>query len=178
MNNAVRWLSILKWGGFVLGAIMYLVVHDVVGEFWSVTMATAATVSFWMIVRKEETRQFERSIAQVIHQAIREYNGARTVVEVRRIRTGAVARVYVEGDEEVMSRLLNGMKQAVSQALKRAGVSQRVWVLQMTTIGTEADISRKREVLNRQMINDLNAIRKQREQREKQNHRDPDNKGE
>lgn len=163
MNNAYKVLRILKWACFPLGWIMYMATEGVVVEVLQVALATAAIVSFWLIVRKEESRQMEKSIAEVIQGAISAYSGAGYAVEVQRIRSGAVARVYVFGEDDRTKLLLDRMKSAVSEALHQHGLEHRVWILQLTTVAGEEDIPARREELNQVMFRELSAIQKRRE---------------
>ncbi|WP_027868568.1 hypothetical protein [Eubacterium sp. AB3007] len=163
MNNAYKVLRILKWACFPLGWIMYMATEGVLGETLQIALATAATVSFWMIVRREETRQMEKSIADVILEAVSGNYHLGNAVEVKRIRSGAVARVYVFGDEERLNPILEGMKRIIGAELSQRGLSSRVWVLQLTAVSGKEEIPARRELLNEVMFKDLEAIQKHRE---------------
>lgn len=117
MKSSDRWIKVLnkgKWVAFIFGIIMYVGTRGSFGETLAMLLGILATVVFFSMTRNEETRQIGKNIAEVIEDAISRVDMIQSVIEIKRIKKGLIARVYFINAQD-KSKLLH---MAISKGLE------------------------------------------------------------
>lgn len=161
MKSSDKWIKVLnigKWAAFLFGIIMYMGTRGSFGETLATFLAIIATVAFFSIARNEETRQIGKNIAEVIEDAISRVDMIQSVIEIKRIKKGLIARVYFINARD-KSKLLH---MAISKGLERCKYSRYIWMMQMTNMNSVDDLKTTQRALNDQLID---ALLKEQERR-------------
>ena len=157
MEKKVKRLGALKWMSFLLGFIMYIFTIDSFGYLLSSLCTIIATVSFWNIVRNEQTRIIGRTIADEIKKAISETGDVDNLIEIKRSKSGIIARVYLINAKE-RAQLIH---HAIASHMERCSFKRYIWVMQLTDMPGRSAFPETQKILNEQLIDELTRKRKQ-----------------
>ena len=134
-----------------MGCIMYSVTSSVFTISVSAALAVVFSVSFWILLKREEIRQIVQNIAESIREAVQETWTGEQLIEIKRIRRGMIARVYLIGQKSRMERV----QQAVSEKMSENPFRNYLWVMQMTQLKSREEVRKARDVLNRQLVQSI-----------------------
>ena len=148
MEKRILTLRYGKWLGILMGCIMYAVTSSVFTISVSAALAVVFGVSFWILLKREEIRQIGQNIAESIREAVQETWTGEQLIEIKRIRRGMIARVYLIGQKSRMERV----QQAVSEKMSENPFRNYLWVMQMTQLKSREEVRKARDVLNRQLV--------------------------
>jgi hypothetical protein len=151
MERRILTLRYGKWLGILLACIMFA---GTAGAFpLSVSAAISAVfgAGFWILVKREEVRQIGRDLAVSIKEAVEESWSGEHFIEIKRIRRGMIARIYLIGPRERMENV----QRAVGARLQENVFRDYLWVMQMTSMKSREDLKTARKILNRQLIHSL-----------------------
>ena len=151
MEKRILTLRYGKWLGILMGCIMYAVTSSVFTISVSAALAVVFGVSFWILLKREETRQIGQNIAESIREAVQETWTGEQLIEIKRIRRGMIARVYLIGQKSRMERV----QQAVSEKMSENPFRNYLWVMQMTQLKSREEVRKARDVLNRQLVQSI-----------------------
>ena len=151
MEKRILTLRYGKWLGILMGCIMYAVTSSVFTISVSAALAVVFGVSFWILLKREEIRQIGQNIAESIREAVQETWTGEQLIEIKRIRRGMIARVYLIGQKSRMERV----QQAVSEKMSENPFRNYLWVMQMTQLKSREEVRKARDVLNRQMVQSI-----------------------
>lgn len=99
-EKLIKYINIIKMFSFVFGYIMFFVASNSFGDVAGVILGVVATVGFWWIIRNEQTRLIGESIASEIKMAISEEGNIDNFIEIKRLKKGLIARVYLVNARE------------------------------------------------------------------------------
>ena len=151
MEKRILTLRYGKWLGILMGCIMYAVTSSVFTISVSAALAVVFGVSFWILLKREEIRQIGQNIAESIREAVQETWTGEQLIEIKRIRRGIIARVYLIGQKSRMERV----QQAVSEKMSENPFRNYLWVMQMTQLKSREEVRKARDVLNRQLVQSI-----------------------
>ena len=151
MEKRILTLRYGKWLGILMGCIMYAVTSSVFTISVSAALAVVFGVSFWILLKREEIRQIGQNIAESIREAVQETWTGEQLIEIKRIRRGMIARVYLIGQKSRMERV----QQAVSEKMSENPFRNYLWVMQMTQLKSREEVRKARDVLNRQLVQSI-----------------------
>lgn len=157
MEKKVKRLGALKWMSFLLGFIMYSFTINSFGYLISSLCTIIATVSFWNIVRNEQTRIIGRTIADEIKKAISETGNVDNLIEIKRSKSGIIARVYLINAKE-RAQLIH---RAIASHMDSCSFKRYIWVMQLTDMPGRSSFSETQKILNEQLVDELTKKRKQ-----------------
>ncbi len=159
MEKTVHVIGKLKWLSPVLGLIMYVCTAESFGQLPALVLGGIACVAFWMLMISEKSRLIGATIASEIRQAITETTEAESIIEIKRLRSGIIARVYLIGSRE-KAALVN---RAVARRMDQCKFKKYLWVMQLTNMPGKGDLRETQRMLNEQLIEEL--LRNRREDR-------------
>lgn len=151
MEKRILTLRYGKWLGILMGCIMYAVTSSVFTISVSAALAVVFGVSFWILLKREEIRQIGQNIAESIREAVQETWTGEQLIEIKRIRRGMIARVYLIGQKSRMEKV----QQAVSEKMSENPFRNYLWVMQMTQLKSREEVRKARDVLNRQLVQSI-----------------------
>lgn len=157
MEKKVKRLGMLKWMSFLLGFIMYSFTIHSFGYLLSSLCTVIATVSFWNIVRNEQTRLIGRKIADEIKIAISETGNVDNMIEIKRSKSGIIARVYLINAKE-KAQIIH---RAIANRMDGCSFKRYIWVMQLTDMPGRSAFDETQKILNEQLVDELMKKRKQ-----------------
>ena len=152
MERRIQILRWVKWGGVILGWIMYWFTRSF-GYVIGIPFGVAATVVFWVLIREEETRTIGKSIAQVMDRAIRSVSEVRHMIEIKRIKPGIIARVFLIGAGPDTEKI----RGTVRKELEESGLKRYIWAFQLTDMENTAQLAENQKRLNDQLIEHIKS---------------------
>lgn len=171
MKNTVRIISICKWMCFPLGAVMWYFTRDSFGSVAGICLGTAATVAFWMLMKKEETRLIGQTIAMSIRKAIDETADVENFIEIKRVKSGIIARVYLINARERAAVV----QAAIKRSIDNSSFKKYIWVMQMTDMASRNDLANTQRILNDQLLEQIVNHHDDKDDSEKKSGKDTDN---
>ncbi|MEF9921774.1 MAG: hypothetical protein RR313_10300 [Anaerovoracaceae bacterium] len=150
-EKLIKYINIIKMFSFVFGYIMFFVASNSFGDVAGVVLGVVATVGFWWIIRNEQTRLIGESIASEIKMAISEEGNIDNFIEIKRIKKGLIARVYLVNARE-RSAIVH---KAIAYKLERSKYKKYLWVMQLTDMTSEEDLGATQKLLNSELIEEL-----------------------
>lgn len=159
MEKAIRAIGILKWLCFPLGYIMYFFTRDSFGEFIATVLCVIAAVSFWLLMISERSRLIGQTIVSEIRRAISETANVESFIEIKTMRSGIIARVYLINARDKAAMI----HRSISRRLDDCALKKYLWIMQLTDIPGINAIRETRRMLNEQLIEEF--LRKDRENR-------------
>ncbi len=144
-------MGILRWLSFPLGSIMYFFTRDSFGELIGIVLCVIAAAAFWLLVGSERSRLIGQTIVSEIRRAISETANVESYIEIKRMRSGIIARVYLINarDKAVM------IHRSIARRLDDCALKEYLWIMQLTDIPGINAISETRKILNEQLIEEL-----------------------
>lgn len=151
MEKTVRKISALKWLALPLGGIMYLGCFPAFGEIAATIIGVCFGIGFWVLIARERGRLIGQTIAEEIKQAISETAAVESFVEIKRLRNGIIARVYLVGAKEQV----NLIGQAINRRLQDCSFKKYIWALQLTDMPAKNMLKEMQSKLNEQLLEEL-----------------------
>lgn len=151
MEKTVKIVGILKWLCFPLGYIMFFCTQGSFGNIISIILAVAATVSFWAMMRSEQTRLIGQSIANEIKDAISETGNVESYIEIKRLKSGIIARVYLINARDKVTEV----HRAITRRLDECTFKKYLWIMQLTDMPGKGALKETQRMLNDQLLEEL-----------------------
>ena len=158
MEKTLMKLSMASWLSVPLGLIMYFGTADAFGDEIAIPLGIIAATAFILILRKSSAQIISEMIAKEIREAIHRFGQIENYIEIKKAnRTGIIARIYLINAGAKVSEI----NQAVKNRLESSVFKGRIWILQMTDIGSREELNETRQVLDRQLLEELRKIAKE-----------------
>lgn len=158
MEKTLMKLSMASWLSVPLGLIMYFGTADAFGDEIAIPLGIIAATAFILILRKSSDQIISEMIAKEIREAIHRFGQIENYMEIKKAnRTGIIARIYLINAGAKVSEI----NQAVKNRLESSVFKGRIWILQMTDIGSREELNETRQVLDRQLLEELRKIAKE-----------------
>jgi hypothetical protein len=132
---------------------MYFCTTASFGHFAATILAVFATVAFWFLMRNEQSRLIKQELTDEIRAAILEAGDIESFIEVKRIKQGIIARIYLINAREkaVMAQ------RSVARKLENCEFKKYLWVMQMTDMPGMGALRETQQMLNEQLLKELTA---------------------
>lgn len=156
MEKTIKVIGIAKWICFPLGYIMYFFTKDSFGDLMATFLAIVATVSFWALMRNEQTRLIGQSIADDIRKAISETANVESLIEIKRLKRGIIARVYLINAREKVTVI----HRAIANKMEECTFKKYLWIMQLTDMPGKGALKETQKMLNDQLLDELMRKRK------------------
>ena len=158
MEKTLMKLSMASWLSVPLGLIMYFGTADAFGDEIAIPLGIIAATAFILILRKSSDQIISEMIAKEIREAIHRFGQIENYIEIKKAnRTGIIARIYLINAGAKVSEI----NQAVKNRLESSVFKGRIWILQMTDIGSREELNETRQVLDRRLLEELRKIAKE-----------------
>lgn len=158
MEKTLMKLSMASWLSVPLGLIMYFGTADAFGDEIAIPLGIIAATAFILILRKSSDQIISEMIAREIREAIHRFGQIENYIEIKKAnRTGIIARIYLINAGTRVAEI----NQAVRNRLESSIFKGRIWILQMTDIGSREELNETRQVLDRQLLEELRKIAKE-----------------
>lgn len=151
MEKTVKIIGISKWLCFPLGYIMFFCTQESFGNIISVILAVAATVSFWLMMKSEQTRLIGQTIAKEIKEAISETGNVESYIEIKRLKSGIIARVYLINARDKVTVV----HKAITMRLEECTFKKYLWIMQLTDMPGKGALKETQRMLNDQLLEEL-----------------------
>lgn len=151
MEKIVNAIGVLKWLSPLLGLIMYMGTVESFGAWLAGILACIACGAFWVMMTRERTRLIGATIANEIREAITETTEVESIIEIKRMKSGILARVYLIGGKD-KAILVN---RAVARRIEQCTFKEYLWVMQLTHMSARGDLRETQRMLNEQLIEEL-----------------------
>ena len=164
MEKTLMKLSMASWLSVPLGLIMYFGTADAFGDEIAIPLGIIAATAFILILRKSSDQIISEMIAKEIREAIHRFGQIENYIEIKKAnRTGIIARIYLINAGTKVSEI----NQAVKKHLEESVFKGRVWILQMTDIRSKDELNATRQILDRQLLDELKKMSKSDEKKDK-----------
>ena len=164
MEKTLMKLSLIKWLGLPLGLIMYFGTVSAWGDGIALPLGFIAAFSFTLIIRRAMDRTVSDAIVKEIRAAIHRFGQIENYIEIKKAnKTGIIARIYLINAGTKVSEI----NQAVKKHLEESVFKGRVWILQMTDIRSKDELNATRQILDRQLLDELKKMSKSDEKKDK-----------
>ncbi len=151
MKKTVTMIGALKWLSFLPGLVMYFCTADSFGELAAAVLGGVACGAFWMLMVHEKSRLIGATIANEIQEAITETTEAESIIEIKRMRSGIIARVYLICSRD-KAALVN---RAVARRMEQCVFKKYLWVMQLTNMAGRGELREMQRILNEQLLEEL-----------------------
>lgn len=151
MERLVKIIGILKWLSFIPGYIMMVCTEASFGQDVSAVLGVLATVSFWILMGRERSRIIGQTIAGEIKEAISSAANVDSYIEIKRLRSGILARVYLIDAKEKMALI----HRAVTNRMENCSMRKYLWIMQMTDMPGKNALQETQKLLNEQLLEEL-----------------------
>lgn len=156
IEKQVKLMGIIKWLALPLGYIMYFGTAYSFGGGVAMILGIVAMVSFWVMVKGEQSRLIGQTIADEIKAAISQFGNIESVVEIKRMKSGIIARIYLVNAREKAVLV----HRAITKKLDGCSMKKYLWVMQLTDMPAKGAFQETRERLDEQLIEELLNKRK------------------
>ena len=119
-------------------------------------LAVVAAVSFWVMMRSEQTRLIGQTIAKEIKEAISETGNVESYIEIKRLKSGIIARVYLINGRDKVS----AVHRAITRRLEECTFKKYLWIMQLTDMPGKGALKETQRMLNDQLLEELMSKRK------------------
>ncbi len=130
--------------------------REAFGNIISVILAVVAAVSFWVMMRSEQTRLIGQTIAKEIKEAISETGNVESYIEIKRLKSGIIARVYLINGRDKVS----AVHRAITRRLEECTFKKYLWIMQLTDMPGKGALKETQRMLNDQLLEELMSKRK------------------
>ncbi len=151
MEKTVRTIGMLKWLGFPLGGVMFFFTSQSFGIAAGIVLGAVAGLSFWILMKNEQSRLIGQTIANVIRQAISETANVDSLIEIKRLRSGIIARVYLINAREKVATI----HQAVAKRMEACSLKRYLWIMQMTDMPRRSALRETQKMLNEKLLEEI-----------------------
>ena len=135
---------------------MFFCTQGSFGNIISVILAVVAAVSFWVMMRSEQTRLIGQTIAKEIKEAISETGNVESYIEIKRLKSGIIARVYLINGRDKVS----AVHRAITRRLEECTFKKYLWIMQLTDMPGKGALKETQRMLNDQLLEELMSKRK------------------
>ena len=151
MERQVKLIGFGRWLCIPFAYIMYFGTVNSFGTIVSCALAMIAMVAFWVLMRKEQSRLIGESIAKEIENAISAYGNIESMVEIKRLRSGIIARVYLINAKEKAVLI----HRTITRALDDCSFKKYLWIMQLTDMPGKGHFKETQRRLNEQLLDEL-----------------------
>lgn len=151
MEKTVKTIGLLRWLGLPLGGIMYACTRVSFGDTAAAALGVLAAVSFWLLMRSEQSRLIGQTIAREIKEAISEAGNVESYIEIKRLKSGIIARVYLINAREKVTVI----HKAISRRLENCTFKKYLWIMQLTDMPGKSAFRDTQRLLNEQLLEEL-----------------------
>ena len=151
IETTLKIIKASKWLSFFFGAVMCYFTIDSFGGYAAIVLGIIATSSLWIMMKREETRLIGEFIARDIKDAIYDAGDIENVVEIKRLKKGLIARVYLINARE-KSVLFH---KAIAKKLEDCKYKKYLWVMQLTDMPKIEDLRETQKRLNSQLLDEI-----------------------
>lgn len=158
----IRSLKAVRWFSLLFGSAMYVFTEDAFGRVPAAFLGIFFGLWYWVICQNEKGREIRLGIAREIQRAIEEYGHIDNMVEIRRIRYGLVARIYLidsKGKKECVQL-------AIRKHLEASSLKKYVWAMQLMDISSQYEFRAAEKSMDQEL---LEAVKKQRNRENRRN---------
>lgn len=141
-------IKIAKGSSFLFGGIMYILTYKSFGMSVSAALAVVFAVVFWRISRKEEFRIIGEGIVSEIKSAIKFIDDLDSIVEIRKMSRGFVARVYLINAKERVALF----QKSITKRLESCKYKEHIWAMQLTDMNKKEEFKESRKFLDEELI--------------------------
>ncbi|MBR4019691.1 MAG: hypothetical protein IKI99_00090 [Firmicutes bacterium] len=156
MERQVKVIGLAKWLCIPLGCIMFYGTVNSFGPFAARILSLAAMAGFFILMRSEQNRLIGETIAEDIRDAIQEVGDVESFVEVRRMKSGILARVYLVNAREKAIFV----QRAITRKLEECSMKKYLWVMQLTDMPARDNLEETQQMLNEKLFEELLRNRK------------------
>lgn len=133
------------------------------GNIIAIILGVIAMVVFWALMRREETRLIGQNIAIAIRNAIKATADVENFIEIKRVKSGIIARVYLINAKDSVA----AVQKAVKRAIDASKMKKYLWVMQLTDIASRDELAQTQKILNDQLYDQLVNHYEQEDDKEK-----------
>ncbi|MBR3785227.1 MAG: hypothetical protein IKJ77_02330 [Firmicutes bacterium] len=151
MERQVRVIGLAKWLCIPLGCIMFYGTVNSFGPFAARLLSLAAMAGFFLLMRNEQHRLIGETIAGDIRDAIQEVGNVESFVEIRRVKSGILARVYLVNAREKAVFV----QRAITRKLEECSMKKYLWVMQLTDMPAGVSLEETQQKLNEKLMEEL-----------------------
>lgn len=156
MEKTVNIIGSLRWASLPLGCIMYVFSRESFGEAAASFLGALFGCAFWFLIRHEKSRLIGQTIASEIRAAISEAANVESFIEIKRLRSGIIARIYLINAKDKVTLI----HRSVARRMENCSLKKYLWILQMTDMPGKNALHETQKILNEQLIDEL--LRKRR----------------
>lgn len=156
VEKQVKLIGLAKWLCLPLGYIMYFGTAYSFGGGVALVLAIVALVSFWCLMKSEQSRLIGQTIAEEIRSAISEFGNIESFVEIKRMKSGIIARVYLVNAREKAVFI----HRSITRKLDCCSMKKYLWVMQLTDMPGKSAFEETQQRLNEQLLDELLNKRK------------------
>jgi len=151
MERQVKVIGAIRWLSIPLGAVMYLGTVNSFGQLTASVLCLLAAAVFFLLIKSEQGRIIGEFIADDIRDAIKEVDGIESFIEIKRLKSGILARVYlVNAKEKTMV-----VHKSIRRKLDRCSMKKYLWVMQLTDMPGRDDFEETQQRLNEQLLEEM-----------------------
>ncbi len=151
MEKQIKAIGLAKWLCIPLGCIMYYGTVNSFGHFAACLLCLMATAAFFKLMRGEQGRLIGESIADDIRAAIKEVGNVESFIEIKRLKSGILARVYLVNAREKAIFV----HKSITRKLDGCAMKKYLWVMQLTDMPDREDFKETQRRLNDQLLEEL-----------------------
>ncbi len=151
MEKQIKIIGITKWLSFPLGYIMYYGTVDSFGAWAAMMLTILAASAFWALMKNEQGRLIGESIANDIRDVISEFAGVESFVEIRKFRSGILARVYLVNAREKAAFI----HRSITRKLDGCAMKKYLWAMQLTDMPGKGAYEETQRLLNEQLMEEM-----------------------
>ena len=156
MEKQIKAIGWAKWLCVPMGSIMYYGTVNSFGHLAASILCLIAVTGFWLLMKGEQHRMIGETIADDIRDAIEEVGNVESFIEIKRLKSGILARVYLVNAKEKAIFV----HKAVTRKLDGCSMKKYLWVMQLTDMPAMDDFKETQQRLNEQLLEELLRKRK------------------
>ncbi|MGI6211632.1 MAG: hypothetical protein ACOYJJ_03520 [Anaerovoracaceae bacterium] len=141
-------LKVIRWFCLVFGAAIFIFTRDGFGTAAATCLGVFFAFWFWRICQRERKLEIHLEIARMCREAVSSAGGADNLIEIQKVRSRLVARIYVIDAGSGQDRLLMRIQRSLQEALRGNGIRKYLWAIQMTGVNAADDYARVRKQLD------------------------------
>lgn len=157
MEKTLKIIGITKWICFPLGYIMFFFTRESFGDTTALILGAVATGAFWALMHNEQGRLIGQTIAMEIKSAISSVGNFENFIEIKRIKRGIIARVYLINSGSGAAVI----QRAIADKIEASSLKKYLWIMQLTNMESKKDLKKTQKLLNDQLLEEL--LKKQKE---------------
>ena len=151
MEKTVKTIGLFRWLGLPLGAVMFFFTRLSFGVAVASVLAVVASVSFWLLMRSEQSRLIGQTIAKEIKEAISEAGNVESYIEIKRLKSGIIARVYLINAKDKVAVI----HKAIARRMEECTFKKYLWIMQLTDMPGKSAFRDTQRMLNDQLLEEL-----------------------